>query len=98
MDNKTFRGQLEAFYRANFDTLVRRMQNQYVSKHDAEDIVQETFTRMLQYEATFDGSDFEAWFYTILRNVVRDAHKDRIMRGMSRSEEHTSELQSLMRN
>lgn len=77
-----FREQLEQFYRAHYDELVRRAQNQYVSKHDAEDIVQEAFTRLLKFEHTFDGKNFEAWFFTILRNVVKDSHRDRIMRGM----------------
>lgn len=45
---------------------------------DAEDVVQEAFHRTVRALADYDdGRPFDAWFYTIVRNVARsDVRKD----------------------
>lgn len=44
--------------------------------HDAEDIVQDAFGRVLENLDRYDGSrPFEPWFFTILRNAARNAAK-----------------------
>src|SRR5262245_8875088 len=48
------------------------------NRADAEDIVQETFRRVLANLARFDPRrSFEPWFFTILRNTARNAAKSR---------------------
>ena len=42
----------------------------------AEDAVQETFVRLIRHRDQYDDSKpFLPWFYTILRNVCRDIHR-----------------------
>jgi RNA polymerase sigma factor (sigma-70 family) len=42
---------------------------------DAEDVIQESYARALKYYKSFDGSNFDRWFNTILNNTLRE-HKN----------------------
>ena len=81
----------EAFVRATlrgddaaFAELVRRYLRKAMAvalefvctRADAEDVVQETFRRVLQNLDRFDAArSFEPWFFTILRNTGRNASR-----------------------
>ncbi|MGH7554705.1 MAG: RNA polymerase sigma factor [Longimicrobiales bacterium] len=78
------RGDDEAFAR-----LVRRYLRKAMAvsmeyartREDAEDVVQETFRRVLEGLGRFDlERSFEPWFFTILRNTARNASKSRRLR------------------
>ncbi len=52
-----------------FHYLIRQLQNE----EDAADLAQETFARVYQHRARFDGRQkFSTWLYTIATNLVRD--------------------------
>lgn len=38
----------------------------------AQDVVQETFIRIVRQRKKYDGRTFSAWFYTVLRNICTD--------------------------
>ena len=51
------------------------------TREDAEDVVQDTFRRVCESLHRFDAEkSFEPWFFTILRNVARNAAKSRRVR------------------
>lgn len=42
---------------------------------DAEDVIQDAYERAIRYHTSFDGTNFERWFNTILNNALRE-HKN----------------------
>src|SRR3546814_8875926 len=103
---------IDAYYRENYDSLVKRLSYRLGTRENAEDTVQEAFTRAVKYYESC-SVDFDRWFKVLLANAVKDAQGDIRTAGLTksiddatdelepiipnRSEEHTSELQSLMR-
>lgn len=75
---------IEEHYRANRQRLVKRLSFRAGSHEDGEDIVQEAYYRALKYQKSFDGSNFDRWFNTILVNTLRE-HKN-AMKGYSTAE------------
>lgn len=75
---------LTAFYVEERDTLIGIVNKITKDYDDAEDIVQEAFTRALKYWDTFkgDGSKLFPWFYGILTNVRKDYMADKRRLGM----------------
>jgi DNA-directed RNA polymerase specialized sigma24 family protein len=67
--NKLF----DAHYRSNYAGLVKKVYRTAGSLHNAEDIVQESYARALEYYAD-TVEDFDKWFSTVMFNVMRD-HK-----------------------
>ena len=84
--------ELEAYYIAERDNLLRRLNFSAGTPENAEDIVQEAFTRALTYWDTFDPANktIGAWFSTILKNASRDFKRDEWLFGMC--EEFDEEL------
>ena len=84
--------ELEAYYVAERDNLLRRLNFSAGTPENAEDILQEAFTRALTYWDTFDPANKElgAWFSTILKNSMRDFKRDEWLFGMG--EEFDEEL------
>ena len=76
---------IDQFYSENFDTLVKRYHNRAGSRPNAEDVVQEAFSRALKYYSTFEESkkEFGAWFNTIANNALRDFKNQEKRMGMS---------------
>lgn len=55
-----------------FHYLVRSLQNQ----EDAADLAQETFVRVYQHRASFNGQcRFLTWLYTIANNLIKDCYR-----------------------
>ena len=65
---------IEQFFRDNYQVLVKRIQARRMQESDAEDVVQEAFTRALKYRDSFnpDFHEIGAWFNTILNNAFKD--------------------------
>lgn len=77
--------QIRQHYAENFDKFVKRYANRAGGIHDAEDVVQEAYTRALKYGNSFDPTvqEFGGWFNSILNNALRDHKKDERLLGMS---------------
>lgn len=74
---------IEEHYRDNRFTLVKKLRNATGSMHNAEDCVQEAYTRACKYWSTYDGNlGFSSWIGGILSNCIRDTQKDQILKGM----------------
>jgi RNA polymerase sigma factor (sigma-70 family) len=76
--------QIEAFYKENFNRLIKRVGHRAGTHWAAEDVVQEAFVRALKYWDTYDPANKEigAWFNTILNNALRDYTRDERRYGM----------------
>src|SRR3546814_3388299 len=72
----------EGFLRDEREALLKFLRTRLPTEEDAQDAVQESLIRMIRYR---DSEPLEAWKRLLYRI------------GVNRSEEHTSELQSLMR-
>lgn len=83
---------LERFYIAERENLLRRLSYSAGTPEAAEDVLQEAFVRALTYWNTFDPANKElgAWFSTILKNSLRDFKRDEWLFGMG--EEFDEEL------
>ncbi|MEL7423474.1 MAG: RNA polymerase sigma factor [Bacteroidota bacterium] len=76
---------LTNFYEEERGTLVKKLSRRAGSPENAEDVVQEAFTRALKYVDSYDKAkrEFGAWFNTILNNALRDFKRDEKNYGMS---------------
>jgi RNA polymerase sigma factor (sigma-70 family) len=63
---------IEKHYLANRQKLVKRASFRTGSDNWAEDIVQETYERILKYRKSYDGDNPDKWINTILNNCIRD--------------------------
>ncbi len=79
------REQIEQLYVDNFDNYTRSLANRAGGIHNAEDIVQEAFTRALTYSNTYNGdlSQIQTWFDRILRRALYDFKRDELRQGMT---------------
>ncbi len=66
---------IEEHYLANRQRLIKNMTFRSGTEWDAEDIVQEAYTRAIKYIEGFDGTNFDRWFKPILFNAFK-AHKN----------------------
>lgn len=66
---------VEQHYIDNQRKLLKRMSFRAGTQWDAEDVVQEAYARALKYYKSFDGSNFDRWFNTILNNTLKE-HKN----------------------
>lgn len=75
---------IEDFYRENYTKFVNITRGRAGSHHNAEDVVQEAFTRALQYHRSFNPAitSFDTWFSRILQNSLRNQNQDRRAQGM----------------
>lgn len=74
---------LEDYYKANFDKLVNRQSRRAGTPWNAEDVVQEAFTKALKHIDKYNVDvPFEGWFVTILNNTMRDYKRDERNYGM----------------
>lgn len=89
--------ELTTHFEENYDRLVKRASFRVGGMTNAEDVVQEAFTRALQYSASFEYSNREltAWFNTILNNAASDLKSELRREGMSVASE-TPELEKVV--
>jgi len=74
---------IENHYKAHQGELVKKLRNAVNGHHNAEDTVQEAYTRALKYWDTYDSErGLDKWFSSILRNCIKDTQKDSILKGM----------------
>ena len=76
---------LEQHYKNNYKILVKKITSSARSRHNAEDIVQDAFTRAFQYWKSFKVSEeksLEKWFSRILRNSFNQHRLNNILQGM----------------
>lgn len=66
---------LLAHYNEKRSQYLKRLTFRAGTEWDAEDILQEAYTRALKYFNAFDGSNFDRWFATIMNNALKD-HKN----------------------
>lgn len=78
---------IEGYYEENFDDLVRSVSNSFDNPQDAEDAVQDSFVKALQYSGSYkEGSgNFEGWYRRILQNSIKDVKNVIRNKGMSTS-------------
>lgn len=86
---------IEQHYRANYEKEVKALVNRVGGVHNAEDIVQEAYTRACQYWNSFSlPYSFGDWFNQIVLNCARTHLSSERRHGMSGDEkaESISEL------
>ena len=64
--------EIEEYYLANRQKFVKKLTFRTGSEADAEDVVQEAFTRALKYAPRTNIEHFGKWFSLVLTNTLRD--------------------------
>ncbi len=78
--------------------LLRRARTILNSKEDAEEVVQDAFTKMYLYADKYhaqEGASFSSWMYTILNRVAYTKYSTRRKHGSNRVELETEHFESL---
>lgn len=86
---------IEKHYNDNRKKLVKRMYFRTGSEAAAEDIVQSAYELAIRYMAGFRGGIFDAWFSTIMNNVLREyqnAEKGYVRKDEDEEEETTEDV------
>jgi RNA polymerase sigma factor (sigma-70 family) len=81
----SFQNDIENLFRAGYNNFVARVKGRVGGAFNAEDVVQEAFTRALTYRSSFDPErlTLNAWFNTILNNACKDFKREEKMQGMT---------------
>ena len=66
---------IEQHYRDNYRRMFKRLVFRAGTEWDAEDIVQEAYSRALKYFKSYDGKHLDQWMSTIVNNCLRE-HKN----------------------
>jgi RNA polymerase sigma factor (sigma-70 family) len=84
--------EIEQHYRKHYAPIVSRYSRYAGGYHNAEDVVQEAYTRACQYwEACNTSKGFNGWFSQILVNCLRDKIGDERTRGAIDREDFVTE-------
>jgi RNA polymerase sigma-70 factor (ECF subfamily) len=75
---------IEQHYIENHQRLIKRFTFRAGTEWDAQDIVQEAYSRAIKYLSSYNGDNFDKWLNTILINTFKE-HK-RNETGMSHSQ------------
>lgn len=69
---------LESFYKENFSSLCKKWTRRAGSYENAEDCIQEAFTRALKYLPSYTRTEdeFGAWMNSIINRCVKQIKKD----------------------
>lgn len=75
---------LTEYYCDQYASLLKRFKYRAGGEQNAEDVIQEAFTRALTYIDSFDPSNKElpAWFNTIINNTLKDHKRQERYQGM----------------
>jgi RNA polymerase sigma factor (sigma-70 family) len=80
----SFNDLVEDFYINNFNKQVKMISHFVGGRENAEDVVQQAYTRALTYKDSFDiNKEFDRWFSLILSNSIKDFLKSERMSGMT---------------
>jgi DNA-directed RNA polymerase specialized sigma24 family protein len=63
---------IEKHFKENYGRIVKRMSFRAGTIWDGEDVVMEAYSRAILYYRAFDGTNFDKWFSTILRNCLKE--------------------------
>ncbi len=76
--------ELTEYYADNFDRLVKKVSYRAGGLHNAEDVVQEAFTRAVQYIDSYDSDrkPLPNWFNSILQNALKNFNQQERIQGM----------------
>ncbi len=79
------RDRLERMFNEDYLYLCKKVSNWAGGMINAEDVVQESFTRALKYAPSYnpDFSTVGAWFNTILNNASKDFKREERLQGMA---------------
>ncbi len=84
---------IEAHYRANSERIVKTLSHMLGNFSQAQDVVQETYTRSCQYWYTYKVDEFfSAWISRILSNCVKDMVAVERHHGMNLSLDEAEEV------
>lgn len=84
MDKQEVYDLIEKHYREHRDNIVSRLGSYIGSKPNAEDIVQEAYTKALTYWNSYDTKNgVDNWIHTIINNCMKDFIRDEIQQGMA---------------
>lgn len=74
----------EEYFRDSYPYLIKQLVARRIDPYDAEDIVQEAFSRALKYVGSYnpEHGKFGEWFSRILNRCHKDHNRDLQMRGM----------------
>ncbi len=76
--------EIEEHYREHYAKLVSRYTRYAGGYHNAQDVVQEAYTRACRYWDSLDkNKTFKGWFSTILVNCLKDSMKETRAHGMA---------------
>lgn len=91
---------VNTYYRENYNALVKKVKNRAGSPENAEDVVQEAFTRALKYfDSYLPHLKFEKWFGVILSNTLKDYQNDSRMAGLTKNiDDAIDELEPIIPN
>mgnify|MGYP000976745601 CR=1 FL=1 len=82
MNQQKMYGLIEQHYRDNYKRLVNGLSSKSNGRQLAEEIVQEAYTRALQYWSSYDPTaPFDNWFQTIISNCFSDTLREETMHG-----------------
>ena len=83
-----FNDVLEEFYLKNFKKQVKMISSFVGGRENAEDVVQQAYTRALTYKDSFNPTkEFERWFSLILSNSIKDFLRAERTNGMGHDQE-----------
>ena len=77
---------IEIHYRENYKRTIKYISSNAGSRHNAEDILQETYMRALKYWASLEirnNDSMNKWFRGILRNCFKDYKIDLLEKGIT---------------
>jgi len=92
-----FKEQLEQHYRDNYESSVKYVSRLAGGIENAEDIVQESYTRALQYQEGFHAfaGDLESWMKRIMMNCTKAFKNDERRQGAVNHKEEAEESYEL---
>ncbi len=82
---------IEMYYRKNYSIVVRYMATRIPHEYEAEDLAQDVFVRLLNYQQMLCEETIHSFVFTIARNLVID-----ILRNHYRHQDYTTYIYDTM--
>lgn len=95
MTKDEFNRYLEKNYEELFNRLFKYCFSLTNDKEEAEDVIQETFLKAIQYLDTFNYGNIEVWLYTIAKRLyLYKLARRKITKNISYNEEQSDEIEN----